>query len=131
MTLRGLNHITLAVKNLETSVQFYTKALGLTLDANWASGAYLAVGDLWVCLSLDPTAEPSTDYTHIAFDVDQADFNKMRKQIVAYGVEEWKSNRSEGDSFYFLDPEGHKLELHVGTLRSRLSFMATQNVKDN
>lgn len=39
----------------------------------------------------------------------------------AHGVREWKQNRSEGDSFYFLDPDGHRLEAHVGDLRSRLA----------
>jgi hypothetical protein len=34
---------------------------------------------------------------------------------------EWRQNRSEGDSFYFLDPDGHRLEAHVGSLSSRLA----------
>ena len=33
----------------------------------------------------------------------------------------WRQNRSEGDSLYVLDPDAHKLELHVGTLASRLA----------
>jgi hypothetical protein len=36
------------------------------------------------------------------------------------GVLEWRENRSEGASFYFLDPDGHKIEAHVGDLVSRL-----------
>jgi hypothetical protein len=36
----------------------------------------------------------------------------------------WKENTSEGDSLYFLDPDGHRLELHVGSLDSRLAHYA-------
>jgi hypothetical protein len=32
----------------------------------------------------------------------------------------WQENRSHGKSFYFLDPDGHKLEIHASDLRSRL-----------
>ncbi|MEG6705638.1 glutathione transferase, partial [Pseudomonas aeruginosa] len=48
-------------------------------------------------------------------------FSRDAAQLRAHGVREWKQNRSEGDSFYFLYPDGHRLEAHVGDLRSRLA----------
>lgn len=128
MTIRGLNHITLATADLPRAVAFYHDALGLTLDHQWDAGAYLSAGDLWICLSFDETASPSGDYTHLAFDVAAEDFSETCDRLVTAGATVWKENRSEGDSFYFADPDGHKLELHVGNLASRLAHIAQQNV---
>ena len=56
-----------------------------------------------------------SDYTHYAFTVAEADFEPFSNKLEQAGVTVWKQNKSEGASFYFLDPDGHKLELHVGT----------------
>ncbi|WP_252109352.1 MULTISPECIES: fosfomycin resistance glutathione transferase [unclassified Halomonas] len=123
--ITGLNHITLAVSNLERSLEFYTQALGLTGHVKWDNGAYLSAGELWLCLSVD---EPDSkiDYTHIAFDVGEAEFEAFCARLEARSVTRWKENTSEGASFYLLDPDGHKLEIHVGSLRSRLTSIATK-----
>jgi len=121
--LTGLNHLTLAVRELDRSVEFYHRVLGFRLDATWDAGAYLSLGGLWLCLSLDPLkAEgPQPDYTHYAFSIAQSQFSSFLARLRAAEVVEWKQNRSEGDSLYFLDPDGHKLEAHVGDLASRLA----------
>ena len=77
---------------------------------------------LWLCLSLDPLrpSAPAAEYTHVAFTVGADDFAALAQRLRAAGVVEWRDNRSEGASFYFLDPDGHKLEAHVGDLDSRL-----------
>jgi catechol 2,3-dioxygenase-like lactoylglutathione lyase family enzyme len=118
-----MNHLTLAVTDLAISLDFYTGVLGFRAVAAWDAGAYLAVGDLWLCLSLDRTKaqENSPNYTHYAFSIEQHNFHQFRQQLQAHGVREWQQNRSEGDSFYFLDPDGHRLEAHVGSLSSRLA----------
>ncbi|WP_426217251.1 fosfomycin resistance glutathione transferase [Pseudomonas sp. DWRC2-2] len=120
--LSGFNHLTLAVTDLPRSIHFYHELLQLHLDATWDSGAYLSLPGLWLCLSLDPLrdSKPAADYTHYAFTVAAADFTRCVERLRAAQVEEWRDNRSEGASFYFLDPDGHKLEAHVGDLASRL-----------
>jgi len=130
--LTGLNHLTLAVTDLSRSIAFYQALPGSKLRARWATGAYLSVGGLWLCLSRDETrqTEAHPDYTHYAFSVAQADFATLSAQLRSQGVAEWKTNASEGDSFYFLDPDGHKLELHVGTLASRLEQCRLQPYQD-
>jgi catechol 2,3-dioxygenase-like lactoylglutathione lyase family enzyme len=120
--LCGFNHLTLAVTDLDRSVSFYHGLLQLRLDATWDTGAYLSLPGLWLCLSLDPLrdSKPAADYTHYGFTVDAHAFSALIERLKMAGVDEWRDNRSEGASFYFLDPDGHKLEAHVGDLASRL-----------
>jgi catechol 2,3-dioxygenase-like lactoylglutathione lyase family enzyme len=125
--LTGLNHLTLAVADLERSFAFYKDLLGFRPAALWNTGAYLSLGELWLCLSLDSkrSAGAQPDYTHYAFDIAQGDFSAFCARLLDAGVAEWRQNRSEGDSFYFLDPDGHQLEAHVGNLASRLAECRT------
>lgn len=124
----GLNHITIAVSDLERSLNFYSNTLGFTPHARWDSGAYLSIGELWFCLSLDEPC-PKDDYTHLAFDISSQDFESFAKRVVALDVEVWKENKSEGQSLYILDPDGHKLEIHSGSLKSRLESLKTKPYK--
>lgn len=123
--IAGVNHVTLSVIDLETSLHFYTDILEMQAIAEWNNGAYLLAGELWVCLAEDEFTVPCSerDSSHIALDVKQTDFESMRSRIAGYGVDEWKENKSEGDSFYFLDPNGHKLEIHVGNIWTRIADM--------
>ncbi|KAE9641032.1 fosfomycin resistance glutathione transferase [Pseudomonas sp. PB103] len=121
--LTGLNHLTLAVSDLQRSLTFYRDVLQLRVEATWDAGAYLSLPGLWLCLSLDPLreSEPGADYSHYAFSLESADFANFVQRLKAVNVQPWRDNRSEGASIYFLDPDGHKLELHVGDLASRLA----------
>ncbi|OMQ24426.1 fosfomycin resistance glutathione transferase [Serratia oryzae] len=121
--LSGLNHLTLAVSDLDRSFAFYIDLLGFSPKARWAQGAYLTLGELWLCLSLDDACSGLSrrDYTHYAFSVAPANFAAFAARLRSNGVEEWKTNRSEGESVYFLDPDRHALEIHCGDLASRLA----------
>jgi len=118
--ITGINHITLSVKDLNSSIEFYRDVLGMNLHVYWDSGAYLTAGDTWLCLSLGEP-EPANDYTHVAFSVGERALSDLRAKRKETGLEEWKQNTSEGESLYLLDPNGHRLELHYGTLATRLA----------
>lgn len=121
--LSGFNHLTLAVSDLDRSFAFYTDTLGFSPKARWSRGAYLTLGDLWLCLALDNTRseQPHHDYTHYAFSIAPENFATFVARLRASGVKEWKDNHSEGESLYFLDPDRHALEIHCGDLASRLA----------
>jgi catechol 2,3-dioxygenase-like lactoylglutathione lyase family enzyme len=118
----GVNHITFAVRDLEASFAFYADVLGMRPVARWYKGAYLAAGSDWVCLSLDDRTrnESLPEYTHVAFTVREADFSAAVERLRASGAECWQENRSPGSSYYFLDPNGHKLEIHTSNLEDRM-----------
>ncbi|PKL80108.1 MAG: glutathione transferase [Candidatus Melainabacteria bacterium HGW-Melainabacteria-1] len=126
--IRGINHITLAVRQRDVSLAFYVELLGCRLLARWPQGAYLLAGQLWLALIVDPAtrSRPLPEYTHLALDVSPEDFVSLADQLIQARVPIWKDNQSEGDSLYFLDPDGHKLEIHASTLNRRLVSAVAQ-----
>lgn len=123
--IQGLNHLTLSITDLERSFAFYVDLLGCRPVARWSRGAYLETDDLWLALVVDTrigeTRRP--DYSHIAFSCAPDDFPALQTALQQAGAAAWSENESEGDSYYFCDPDGHKLEIHVGDLASRLAHM--------
>jgi catechol 2,3-dioxygenase-like lactoylglutathione lyase family enzyme len=123
--LKGLNHITLSVRDLSRSVDYYTELLGFSLRARWNRGAYLALGDLWLCLGYDAHVRngPLGEHTHLALSVGREDFDAFVRKVAEGAHPTWKENTSEGKSIYLLDPDGHKLEVHAGSSGSRLAAL--------
>jgi catechol 2,3-dioxygenase-like lactoylglutathione lyase family enzyme len=120
--ISGINHVTLAVHDLVKSFRFYRDVLGFKPLVKWPEGAYFLSGDLWFCLILDPKTRtgPLPEYTHLAFSVRKEDFTAVSEKIRMSGATIWKENSSPGESLYFSDPNGHKLEIHASNWKSRI-----------
>jgi catechol 2,3-dioxygenase-like lactoylglutathione lyase family enzyme len=117
----GINHITFAVGDLARSLAFYRDVLGMRVVARWPRGAYLeAGGDWFALLEGDEVDAPRADYTHVALSAFGAEYEQIAQRVRDSGATIWQQNRSEGPSLYFLDPDGHKLELHASDLAARL-----------
>jgi catechol 2,3-dioxygenase-like lactoylglutathione lyase family enzyme len=124
--ITGLNHITLAVKNVEISFAFYRDVLGFTPLCKWEGCAYFLIGQpdqpnaIWLSLDRDTHHQTTQCRTHYAFSVSPNDFTHLSNRILNSGAPVYKKNTSPEESLYFLDPDGHKLEIHVGSWQSRI-----------
>jgi catechol 2,3-dioxygenase-like lactoylglutathione lyase family enzyme len=118
----GFNHLTLSVSDLEESLRFYRDFLGFQGEVRWNRGAYLSYGDCWLCLSIG-NPSPSQDYSHFALTYDRETIQLICQKDAFQQVTLWQENSSEGDSLYIEDPDGHKLELHAGSLSTRLESL--------
>ena len=125
-TITGLNHLTLAVSDLGRSVAFYSELLGFSIRMRSPSSAYLEAGTLWLALVLDAEVRrgPLPEYSHIAFSVVASELLPLADRLTKAGVSRWQE-ADDSDSFYFVDPDGHKLELYSGTLHDSLQSRAT------
>ena len=119
--ITGLNHVTLAVSDLARSVGFYSELLGFEIRMRGPRSAYLEAGTLWLALVAEPALgiRGWPGYSHLAFSVGPSELPVFANKLVKAGVQSWQESES-GGSFYFLDPDGYKLELHSGDLKSRL-----------
>lgn len=131
--ITGINHITFATKDLNVSIEFYCKMLEATVVVKWRTGAYLLLGNLWLCLSYDENTKlcSNKEYTHIAFDIAADDFETLKEKILnKKNIIIWKENKSEGESLYILDPDFNKLEIHASRLKNRIEFITKNPLPD-
>ena len=124
----GISHITFIVKDLGKATKFFkeifeAKEIYSSEDKTFSISKekLFLINDLWIAVMEGEKIEKS--YNHIAFKIDESDYEMYLKRIENLGLE-IKVGRErvigEGNSIYFYDYDNHPFELHTGTLETRL-----------
>ncbi|WP_027161297.1 FosX/FosE/FosI family fosfomycin resistance hydrolase [Mesorhizobium sp. WSM1293] len=134
--IEGLSHMTFIVRDLEQM----TEILEGVFDARevYVSDArqfslspekFFLIGDIWVAI-MEGEPLPERSYNHIAFKIDDADFDRYAERIGRLGLDMRPPRprvEGEGRSIYFYDEDNHMFELHTGTLNERLARYARRS----
>jgi catechol 2,3-dioxygenase-like lactoylglutathione lyase family enzyme len=112
---QGLDHVAIAVADLDHSETFYREVLGLErVYEQWDPPRVLASGGSGVALF--PTegeyggASPA-HILHIALRVDRRNFQAAKAALSAREIDYRFSDHGLAHSIYFEDPDGYRLEL--------------------
>lgn len=134
---QGLSHITFIVRHLDRMETILSTVLGArkvydsgTDTFSLSRERFFLVGDgddaVWIA-TMEGEPLPSRTYNHVAFKIDDADYDACLDHVKAQGLE-MREGRSrvagEGRSIYFYDDDNHMFELHTGTLEERLKRYA-------
>lgn len=128
MTVKGLNHLLFSVSNLKESIAFYKNVFDAKLLVEGKTTAYFDLKGIWLALNEEkdiPRKEIHDSYTHIAFTIEEAEYDLMYCKLKDLNVNILTGRpRDEQDkkSIYFTDSDGHKFEFHTGTLQDRLDY---------
>ncbi|KGM48972.1 FosX/FosE/FosI family fosfomycin resistance hydrolase [Pseudooceanicola atlanticus] len=129
----GLSHITLIVSDLDATQRMLEQVF--KARCIYDSGAeqfsiseerFFDIGGVWVA-TMKGEPLPERSYNHVAFRIDEAEFDDRRARIEALGLDLLPPRprvEGEGRSLYFYGPDNHLFELHTGTLAERLARYA-------
>ena len=138
--IQGIDHVALNVRDLDKSIEFYTKVIGLTITAREPSKPgveyFLDCGPslLGIIQARDlsvnhPFAHEGLGANHFSFRVHSNDFEPMIKHLEANLVTiEYAKKRPKSWSLYFYDLDGNKLEATAWPLEDGLTQQ--QRVKE-
>ena len=121
-----VSHVVLNVSDPEASAKWYSEALGMEL-MNYSPGldiAFLSFGTLDHDIALvkapvdAPLGSPGISHTAMSIEGGPPELKELYDQVKATGAKvEMTADHGLSKSFYFLDPDGNRLEIFYQALK--------------
>ena len=119
--VQGIDHVALAVRDIETSASWYQEVLGLKRmhERVW-EGLPVVVGAGETAVALFPVQGDNPEVPsgknviamrHLAFRVDRANFELAQSELQARSIEFEFQDHEISHSIYFHDPDGYEIEI--------------------
>ncbi|MCI0549796.1 MAG: VOC family protein [Anaerolineae bacterium] len=116
--VQGIDHIGLAVRDVQKSVEWYRELFGLErlYEDVWGNfPGVVGIGETSVAFfptdDPDVPLPPGLPIHHLAFRVDRANFKAAHKTLQQKGIEFEFQDHKIVHSIYFYDLDGHLIEL--------------------
>jgi|SRR5438309_7827039 len=127
MQLEGIDHVALAVRDLERSASWYVDVLGFErlYEEMWDGiPTFIGKGNTAIALfPADSNARPMSSarrdirMLHLAFRANRDGFLAAQEELKRHGIEFEFQDHAISHSIYFRDPDGHELEITTYDLR--------------
>ena len=120
MQLEGIDHVALAVRDVERSAQWYVDVLGFERRyENVWNGIPTFIGKGNTAIALFPAPAGSNlnvraariDMLHLALRANRENFLAAQHELKKHGIQFDFQDHEISHSIYFNDPDGHKLEI--------------------
>ena len=85
--IQSINHITFSVSDIKASIKFYRDILKGKILVEGDHTAYFTIGGIWIALNEEtniPRNEIHSSYTHIAFTIEEIEFEDWYKCCLLY-----------------------------------------------
>ena len=121
MQLEGIDHVALAVRDVEQSAQWYIDVLGFErrYDGMWEGiPTFIGKGNTAIALfplqdsdSKSPARSSGIRMLHLAFRANRENFLGAQQELKKRGIKFEFQDHEISHSIYFRDPDGHELEI--------------------